>query len=113
MQLNTIATTRLKSLTADGIETLSVLDHRSIKDSPLLRGRIQLYHNCSVHADSISYIPTFVNREEYSVCGQLSFLPMPKGRGIQKGTLMKGTRKGLAFANWAQKVVFPAIEENL
>jgi hypothetical protein len=61
VQLYPVATSRLVSLTADGIEALSVLLHRAIKDSPLLRGRIQLYHNCSVHARTISYIQTSVN----------------------------------------------------
>jgi hypothetical protein len=46
-----------------------------------------LYHNCSVHADSISYTNKFVNREESSVCGQLSFLPRLKDGGLQKGML--------------------------
>jgi hypothetical protein len=80
VQLSAIATPRLKALTADGIEALSVLLHRSIKESPLLRTRIQLYHNCSVHADSISYTPTFVT---IAVCGQLSFLPGRNARGIR------------------------------
>jgi len=87
LQLDAITTTRLETLTADSIETLSVLLHRSIKERPLLRRRIQLYHNCSVHADSISYTHKFVKREESSVCGQLSFLPRLKDGGLQKGML--------------------------
>ena len=86
VQLYTVAASRLEPLTANGIETFRMLLHRSIQDSHLLFGRIQLYHNCSVHTRTLSYIQTFVNREEYSVCGQLSFLPRIHDGGLQKGT---------------------------
>lgn len=32
---------------------------------------------------------------------------------VKKLVLMKGTRKGLAFVDWAQRVVFPAMQRNL
>ena len=93
VQLHPVAGCLLKAFTADGIETRGVLSHRAIKNGSLLLGGIQLYHNRSFHAESISYIPRFVNRQRLTPAQlqerKTCFLPIAEAMGIRRSHVMK------------------------
>ena len=65
VQLHPVATFGFKTETCNRIEASGVLCHRAKQDMCLYWRRFQVYNKCSVHAESISYIRTFVNRQEF------------------------------------------------
>ena len=65
VQFHAIAAFGRKSKTGNSVETLRVLLQRASQDVSLLVGGIQLYHNGSIHAKSMSYIQSIVNRQVF------------------------------------------------
>jgi hypothetical protein len=107
VQLYPVAIPVLKSLPTNGIETLSVFLHRSIKNGFLFLCRIQLYHNCSIHTKSISYIRRFVKRQMKSSLRAVSFLPILQGNGSPERTHYEGkgnTMSGFKFINELERI---------
>ena len=62
MQLYPVATSGFKTDTGNRIKACRMLLQRTMQNPCLFWRRFQLYNKCSIHAGSISYIPTFVNR---------------------------------------------------
>jgi hypothetical protein len=65
VQFHAIAACGRKSKTGNSIEALRVLLQRTSQDVSLLCGGIQLYHNGSIHAKSMSYIRRIDNRQVF------------------------------------------------
>ena len=88
MQGDAITASSLKTCACGSIETGSVLLHCSVKESFLLRSRMELCNNRSMDRTSISKKRSIVNMGGYSVCGQHSFLPMHECKGLQNEAKM-------------------------
>src|SRR6266480_1781952 len=85
MQVYAVTTSCFKSKTGHGIEARSVLFKRASQKSGLLSCGMQLYHNGSIHAESISYTPTFVNTQRIAPVPRpqerkTCFIPIPQAR---------------------------------
>jgi len=78
VQLYAVATTCRKSFTTDGIKAGSILLKRCLEAVRLLWRGLQLDNYCSIHTESISYIPGYCQHEK----GEGAFLPTPLGRGL-------------------------------
>jgi len=79
VQFHAIAAFGGKSKTGNSIEALRVLLQSTSQDESLLIGRIQLDHNGSIHAKSMSYIRRMVNRQVFFLpAGSFVSSPCPK-----------------------------------
>lgn len=63
VQLHPIARLAGKAKSSNGIETRRMFIKRSLQDTSLLIGRMQVYHNRSIHTESISYMSRNCNTQ--------------------------------------------------
>src|SRR5581483_6019501 len=100
MQLNAVAISFLEPFTTDGIKARGMLVHGAVKNGNLFRRWIEMCHNRSIHAQSRSYVPGFVNRHRFPFPPvpkpherKTCFLPIAEARDIRRSSLMKEPRR--------------------